>query len=67
MKKSQNTFQVSDAYRTNALSLIPGGTTIQVIYQDGSVRVYDKIKNVQAYTRYLKRNADSDIREVVVL
>ena len=35
---------VSDEFRTNHLSLKPGGSTVEIIYKSGEVRIYDKIK-----------------------
>ena len=48
-------FKVGDVYRTNDLSLKPGGCTIFVIDERGNVLEYDKVKNPEAYIRKLKR------------
>lgn len=53
MEESKNSFVVADEYRTNPLSHQPGGCTIKVKYKDGSIRIYDKIKNIDAYTSRL--------------
>jgi hypothetical protein len=42
-------YYVSDEFRTNHLSLKPGGSMVKVNYRDLSFRVYDKIKYPQAY------------------
>jgi len=42
-------WSVKDQYRTNPLSLKPGGYTIMVEYHDGSILFYDKVKNPTAY------------------
>lgn len=55
-------FKVSDQYRHNELSLIPGGRSVRVVYGDKRVIVYDKIKNVDAYTRRITK--DSNVVEV---
>lgn len=62
VKESKNSFVVEDEYRTNPLSHQPGGCTIKVKYNDGSVRIYDKIKNIDAYTSRLR-----NIGTVIVL
>ena len=55
-------FKVSDQYRHNELSLIPGGRSVRVVYSDKRVIVYDIIKNVNAYISRLTR--DSNVIEV---
>ena len=40
---------VQDKFRTNLLSLIPGGTTVVVEYHNGEVLGYDKIKRPSDY------------------
>lgn len=58
ISKSNNSFIVNDEYRTNSLSLQPGGTTVKVHYENGKSRIYDKIKNVEAYTRFMENKFD---------
>ena len=59
------TLFVSDNYRTNPLSHTPGGSTVKVFYPNGYAKVYDKIKNVEAYTRYMKENYNViDVQEI---
>ena len=48
MDKNQKGYFVADAYRTNHLSLKPGGSTVKIIYAD-HFRVYDKIKYPKSY------------------
>jgi len=48
-------FKVGDTYRTNHLSLRPGGYSVFVKDWRGIILEYDKIKNPQAYIRSLKR------------
>lgn len=43
--------KVSDEFRTNPLSLKPGGSKVNVIYSDGMELVYDKVKSPTAYLR----------------
>lgn len=43
------TLKVSDQFRTNELSLVPGGKTVSVTYENGKTLIYDKIKNTEKY------------------
>ena len=65
VQESNNSFIVADQYRTNPLSQEPGGSTLKVKYSDGSIRIYDKIKNIAAYTRYLMNSSKDEILEVI--
>lgn len=58
-----NTLHISDQYRTNPLSLSPGGYEIRVIYNSGKTYVYDKIKDP---SRYIAMMNSSDIYEIFV-
>ena len=49
-------FTVGDQYRTNELSLIPGGYTVCVRNVDGKVYEYSRIKKPYAYIRALSTN-----------
>jgi len=40
---------VHDRFRTNELSVQPGGSTVTVEYADGSNRSYNKVKSPRAY------------------
>lgn len=53
--------KVTDNYRTNPLSLKPGGSTIKAIHEKGKVFVYDKVKSPGAYIKRI--NTDSKIEE----
>ena len=55
---------VGDGYRTNDLSLIPGGSVIKLVYKGNKHRVYDKIKNVEAYSKHAQK--DSSVLEIWV-
>ena len=48
MDNNQRGYFVRDAFRTNHLSLKPGGSTVKIIYAD-HFRVYDKIKYPKSY------------------
>ena len=43
--------KVGDQYRTNPLSLQPGGHLIKVVHSSGKVFVYDKVKRPGAYIK----------------
>lgn len=40
---------VKDKYRTNQLSLTPGGSVVKVQMKNGNILVYDKVKSPIAY------------------
>ena len=50
--------KVADQFRENKLSFIPGGYTVVVVYQNGKVLEYDKIKNPIAYMTSISKNLD---------
>jgi hypothetical protein len=56
---------VKDEFRTNQLSLQPGGHTVTVIYADGSKRSYDKVKDPTRYIQSLITKG-ANISEVLV-
>ena len=41
--------RVGDKFRTNPLSLKPGGSIVSVVFSDGETREYDKIKYPRKY------------------
>jgi hypothetical protein len=49
----QRTVHVRDEYRTNKLSLEPGGHQVAVTFKNGKTLVYDKVKNPKAYIKSL--------------
>jgi len=60
--------KVSDNYRTNALSLKPGGYVVKVSHSDGRVFIYDKVKKPGAYLKMIKDKnpAHGEIVEISV-
>lgn len=56
---------VGDEYRTNHLSLKPGGSTVKVIYNNQPFRQYDKIKYPKAYVNKIT-DKDPNIIKVEV-
>jgi hypothetical protein len=51
---------VGDDFRTNPLSLKPGGYDITVIYETGKSFTYDKIKNPANYVTRISSNFSSN-------
>lgn len=58
------TLVVADQYRTNELSLIPGGSTVTAVYKNGKRRAYKKVKRPAAYAETIKK--DLDVTEILV-
>ena len=54
IQKPRKVILVGDDYRKNSLSLMPGGVDVKVYYPNGTARIYSRIKNVEAYTRYME-------------
>lgn len=54
IQKPRKVIRVGDDFRTNSLSLQPGGVDVKVYYPNGTARIYSRIKNVEAYTRYME-------------
>jgi hypothetical protein len=50
--------KVGDKYRTNNLSLIEGGSTVEIHLTDGKILVYDKVKNPVAYINMIRKKSD---------
>lgn len=57
-------YYVSDEYRTNPKSLVPGGSTVAVEYYDGTIKAYDKVKNTTAYINSIIK--DANIKQISV-
>ena len=62
-----NSFKVDISYRTNSLSRSSGGLSVKVVYADGSIRIYDKIKNTDAYIYYLLNRTNEDVVSATVV
>jgi hypothetical protein len=55
--------KVGDEFRTNQLSLTPGGSLVSVTYRSGGVKEYDKVKFPRAYVgRITDRESIVEIR-----
>jgi intein-encoded DNA endonuclease-like protein len=65
METNKKLTVVGDEYRTNPLSLIPGGSEVEVHYQD-YVKVYTNIKNPAAYIRKITTESNDPIIAIYV-
>jgi hypothetical protein len=55
--------RVGDEFRTNNLSLTPGGSLVSVTYLSGGTKEYDKVKYPRAYVgRIIDRESIVEIR-----
>ena len=50
--------RVGDEYRTNPLSLIPGGSLVTVVFSDGRMLDYDKVKSPKKYVASIPTRDD---------
>lgn len=60
-----NGFYVSDEFRTNPKSLIPGGWDLEVGYHNGDIRLYSNIKYPEMYATKVLTNPDIKYVEVL--
>ena len=63
MKKG---FYISDEYRTNPKSLVPGGWDVEVEFHTLEKRIYSNIKNTEAYAKQILAN-DKRAKSVTVI
>jgi len=59
--KEQNLIKVGDEFRTNPLSNQEGGSIIEVLKDNGTVLVYDKIKHPIPYVNKMNKENVSKI------
>lgn len=64
MEVSKTTI-VGDEFRTNPLSLTPGGFNVEVVYATRS-KVYTNVKNPKAYVNRITSDADEPIVTILV-
>ena len=50
--------RVADEFRTNPLSLIPGGSLVTVVFSDGRMLDYDKVKSPKKYVASIPTRDD---------
>jgi hypothetical protein len=61
---AEKIIKVTDNFRTNPESLIPGGHVVEIFNDEGLRLVYDKIKNPEAYIARITK--DGSIKQVYV-
>jgi len=59
-------YYISDEYRTNSKSLVPGGWDVEVEYKTLEKRIYSNIKNTEAYANHILAS-DENVKSVKVL
>ena len=52
--------RVSDKYRTNPMSLQPGGHEVAVVYSSGKIFEYDKVKKPGSYVKSISEKNGSE-------
>jgi hypothetical protein len=65
METNKKVTVVGEEYRTNVLSLIPGGSSVEVHYRD-RVKVYTNIKNTSAYIKKITAESKDPILAIYV-
>jgi hypothetical protein len=50
--------RVADEFRTNPLSLKPGGSIVTVVFSDGKMLDYDKVKSPKKYVASIPTRDD---------
>ena len=50
--------RVADEFRTNPLSLSPGGSIVTVVFSDGRMLDYDKVKSPKKYVSSIPTRDD---------
>jgi hypothetical protein len=63
--QEKNIVFVGQEYRTNPLSAAPGGSVVEVHYEN-IVKVYDNIKNPRAYVKYITSNSAEAVISILV-
>jgi hypothetical protein len=61
-----NGYYISDEYRTNSKSLVPGGWDVEVEFHNNEKRIYSNIKNTEAYAKHILAN-DKNVKSVTVI
>ena len=65
METNKKVTIVGEEYRTNSLSLIPGGSEVEVHYRN-HVKVYTNIKNAGAYIKKITAESKDPILAIYV-
>lgn len=61
----KNKVFVGQEFRTNTLSITPGGSVVEIHYAN-RIKVYDNIKNVKAYIKSITSNSSEKIISILV-
>jgi hypothetical protein len=61
----KNKVFVGQEFRTNPQSTIPGGSVVEVHYEN-RIKVYDNVKNPKAYIKYIRTNSSENIVQILV-
>ena len=59
-------YYISDEFRTNPQSLVPGGWDVEVEFNSLEKRIYSNIKNTEAYAKRILAN-DKSVKSVTVI
>ena len=59
-------YYISDEFRTNPQSLVPGGWDVEVEFDSFEKRIYSNIKNTEAYAKHILAN-DKSVKSVTVI
>lgn len=59
-------YYISDEFRTNPQSLVPGGWDVEVEFNTLEKRIYSNIKNTEAYAKHILTN-DKSVKSVTVI
>ena len=59
-------YYISDEFRTNSKSLVPGGWDVEVEYKTLEKRIYSNIKNTEAYANHILAS-DENVKSVTVI
>jgi hypothetical protein len=63
--ETNKTTVVGEEFRTNPLSLTPGGSNIEVVYSTRS-KIYTNIKNPKAYVNRITDDVREPITDILV-
>ena len=59
-------YYVSDEFRTNPKSIVPGGWDVEVEFDSFEKRIYSNFKNTEAYAKHILTN-DKSVKSVTVI
>jgi len=65
MSNYKGDFYVGDQFRTNPKSKTAGGYDVKVFLNDGSSKVYSRIKNPQAYIKTVMKDPNVEDCKII--